>query len=147
MTPVVLLGGLMSGVYGAALGEFAFAFGGGMLLHGFFREWFSWLHFSPREAGGFATQIAFALLRGLTIMMLCFTGCAIATQIGNAFHAPAATLVVEGVWAGVLVDSMLVNGDGGHKRRRKLGVSDRVRDLAAAVARVHGAPVPSAIPA
>lgn len=147
MTPVVLLGGLFSGVYGAALGEFGIAFAGGMLLHGFCREWFSWLHFSPRAAGTFAGQIAFALLRGLTIMMLCFAGCTLASQIGGALHAPAAALLVQGVWAGILVDSMLVNDRDGGKRRRKLGISDRVRDLAAAVVRVHGTPVPAAIPA
>lgn len=143
MTPVVLLGGLMSGVYGAALGEFGVAFGAGMMLHGFCRDWFSWLNFSTRGAASFSMQVVYALLRGITIMVLCFAGCAIATQLGNALHAPAAALFAQGIWAGILVDSMLVNDDGGSKRRRKTNVSDRIRDLTASVVRIHGTPVPA----
>ncbi|HET7815676.1 MAG TPA: hypothetical protein VFL13_15045 [Candidatus Baltobacteraceae bacterium] len=147
MTPVVLLGGLMSGVYGAALGEFGLAFGSGMLLHGFRREWFSWLHAPPRNAGSMVQHAAFALVRGLTIMVLCLAGCAIASRLGDILHMPSAALWAQGLWSGVLVDSMLVTNDGGSKRRRKTGISERVRELTAAVTRVHGTPAPAAIPA
>jgi len=143
MTPVVIFGGLLSGIDVSHVATFGAAFGGGMLLHAFARDWFGWLHFSP-QAGSPGGHLVFALARGAAVMALCYTGCAIAGAVAAAVHVPILALWLQALWAGVLIDSMLVVGDDdGSRKRRRTSISDKVQALVDSVTRVHApAPVP-----
>lgn len=137
MTPVVLIGAVMSGVTGPALGEFGIAFAGGMLVHGRLRGYFSWLHFR-RGAGALWIQAIHALARGLVVMLLCYIGCVLAVQAASLLHSPGAELCLQALWSGILIDSMLVVDDEDQGWRRRRASSSKLRDLFA--------PAPVAIP-
>lgn len=128
MTPVVLIGAMMSGVTGPALGESGIAFAGGMLVHGRLRGYFRWLHFR-RGAGALWIQGIHALARGLVVMLLCYIGCALAAQAASLLHSPGAQLWLQALWSGILIDSMLVVDDEDQGRRRRRASSSKLRNV------------------